>query len=637
MRKGTYLRKTTLQDALSALLERASGLAPLEAERVPVADAAGRVCAELVTARLCSPAFDVSAMDGVAVVASSVEGASEVRPVRLKVPEQAVFVDTGNPIPNGFDAVVMVEYVVAREDSQVEIMASAVPGQHIRHAGEDVAVGDPIVAAGERITPCIQGLLLAGGHVSVPVRRKPVVHIVPTGGELVKPGEPLHKGQLIEYNSVVLSGLVRQWGGEPVPLEPVPDDEPALTATVIDALEKCDVLAINGGSSAGRGDIVPDVIAKMGELIVHGVNIAPGKPLAIGFVDGKPVLGVPGYPVSALVAFEQFVKPLMAMLLGTRCPSRRTVTARVRRKMPGKLGTEEFVRVRLAWIRGEIVASPMKRGAGLISSIAHADGIMRIPAPKEGIAEDETVEVELLRDEDDVRSSVVGCGSYDPLLGIIGGLLGKRMGTFRLVFTPTGGVAALVALGRGECHFAACHLLDADTGEYNVPHVKRYLGDAGAVIVKVALREIGLIIPKGNPHGLSSIGDLTRDDVQFVNRQAGSDMRAFIDAKLRAASVAPEKVNGYKHEVLSEAQAAGAIVSGEASVTIGSRLTADSFGLDFVPLARDQYDFVIPQDLIESDRVRELLEALQSAEFKESAGKLPGYDLSHAGEPIGSA
>ena len=627
-----YLKKTALQDALSTLMERAGGMAPTETELVPVPDAAGRVCAELVTARLSSPPFDVSAMDGVAVVASSVVEASEVRPVILRVPDQAAFVDTGNPIPDGSDAVVMVEYVVAREDSQVEIMSSAVPGQHIRRAGEDVAVGDPIVAAGERITPSLQGLLLAGGQVSVPVRRKPVVYIVPTGGELVKPGEPVQKGQLIEYNSVVLSGLVREWGGEPVALDPVQDDESALTAAVKDALAKCDVLVINGGSSAGRGDIVPDVISRMGELIVHGVNIMPGKPLAIGFVDGKPVLGVPGYPVSAIVVFEQFVKRLMSMLLGTRCPARRTVTARVGRKMPGKLGTEEFVRVRLACIRGEMVASPMKRGAGQISSIAHADGIMRIPAQKECVAEDEMVEIELLRDEDAIRSSIVGCGSYDPLLGIIDELLRKRRDGSRLVFTGTGGVAALAALARGECHFAACHLLEADTGEYNVPYVKRYLGDAAAAVVKVASREIGLIVPKGNPHSLGSISGLTRDDVQFVNRQAGSDMRAFIDAKLHAASVAPEKVNGYHHEVLSGAQAAEAVLSGEANAAIGTRQAANSLGLDFLPLDRDQYDFVIPQDLLESDRVRELLEVLQSNEFKESAGKLPGYDLSRAGD-----
>ena len=257
---------------------------------------------------------------------------------------------------------------------------------------------------------------------------------------------------------------------------------------------------------------------------------------------------------------------------------------------------------------------------------------MRIPAQKEGVAEDEMVEIELLRDEDAIRSSIVGCGSYDPLLGIIDELLRKRRDGSRLVFTGTGGVAALAALARGECHFAACHLLEADTGEYNVPYVKRYLGDAAAAVVKVASREIGLIVPKGNPHSLGSISGLTRDDVQFVNRQAGSDMRAFIDAKLHAASVAPEKVNGYHHEVLSGAQAAEAVLSGEANAAIGTRQAANSLGLDFLPLDRDQYDLVIPHDLLKSDRVRELLEVLQSNEFKESAGKLPGYDLSRAGD-----
>jgi len=321
MKKGRYLKKMTLPDALSALLERSAALSPVEAQRVPVTEAGGRVCAEWVTAKLASPPFDASAMDGVAVVASSVEGVSELQPVRLKVPDEAEFVDTGNPIPDGRDAVVMVEYVVQKEEGEVEIMAPAVAGQHVRRAGEDIAVGDPIVGPGEQITPYLQGLLLAGGHETVSVRRKPVVCIVPTGKEMVKPGTKLEKGQLIEYNSVVLSGLVREWGGEAVCLDPVPDDKSVLEATVREVLPKCDVLVLNGGSSAGRIDFVPDVIGSIGELLVHGVSITPGKPLAIGFVEGKPVLGVPGYPVSAIVTFNQFVKPLLAQLLGVRCRS----------------------------------------------------------------------------------------------------------------------------------------------------------------------------------------------------------------------------------------------------------------------------------------------------------------------------
>jgi len=498
VRKAAYLKKKTLPDALAALLGRVRPYAPVGSEVMPVAEAAGRVSAEWITAKLSSPPFDAAAMDGVAVVASSVEGASENRPVTLEVPERATFVDTGDPIPDGFDAVVMAEYVAARDDGEVEIMASAVPGQHVRRAGEDIAAGDPIVALGERITPYIQGLLLAGGHETVPVRRKPVVYIVPTGEEMVKPGTPLEKGQLIEYNSVVLSGLVREWGGEPVCIEPVADDEGVLEAAVRDLLPKCDVLVLNGGSSAGRGDFVPDVIRSMGELLVHGVSIMPGKPLAIGFIDGKPVLGVPGYPVSAIVVFDQFVKPLIAMLLGERCLLRRTVSAKTRRKIPGKLGVDEFVRVRLAWIRGEFVASPMKRGAGQISSIAHADGILRIPARKEGVAENEMVEVELLRDEDAIRSSVVGFGSYDPLLAVIGDLLRQRTSDARLAFTVTGSDAALMAVGRGECHFAACHVPESG-GDETIAYVKRYVGDARMAIVRVATRE------PANSHKLESV------------------------------------------------------------------------------------------------------------------------------------
>ena len=488
MGKGRYLKKMTLSDALSALLERSAALSPVESEQVPVNEAAGRVCAEWVTAKLSSPPFDASAMDGVAVVASSVEDASEVRPVRLKVPDEAVFVDTGNPIPDGYDAVVMIEYVVQKEESEVEVMSPAVPGQYVRRAGEDIAAGDPIIGPEERITPYLQGLLLAGGHTSVSVRRKPVLCIVPTGKEMVKPGAKLEKGQLIEYNSTVLSSLVREWGGETVCLDAVPDDKSVLEATVRDALTKCDVVVLNGGSSAGRVDFVPDVIGSMGELVVHGVSIRPGKPIAIGFIEGKPVLGVPGYPVSAIVTFDQFVKPLLAQLLGERCRSPRRVVARTRRKVPSRLGTEEFVRVRLAWIGGEYVASPMKRASGLISSIAHGDGIVRIPSLKEGIAENESVEVQLLRDEEDIRRSVVGFGDYDPVILVLADTL-RESSDIRLVFTAMGGVAALAAVGRGECHFAALHMHESDPGEDVDAHVKRYLGDVGAAVVKVASRE----------------------------------------------------------------------------------------------------------------------------------------------------
>jgi hypothetical protein len=281
------------------------------------------------------------------------------------------------------------------------------------------------------------------------------------------------------------------------------------------------------------------------------VSIQPGKPLAIGFIDGKPVLGVPGYPVSAIVVFEEFVKPLIALLLGERCSGRRTVSARTRRKIPGKLGVEEFVRVRLAWIRGEFVASPMKRGAGQISSIAHADGILRIPARKEGVAENETVEVELLRDDERIRSSVVGFGGYDPILTVIADLLRERTGGTRLAFTVTGGDAALIAVGRGECHFAACHVPEPASDDEIIAYVKRYVGDTAVAIVRIATRE-----------------------------------------------------------------------------------PANSQKLESVPAPRDQYLLVIAQDLLESDGVRDLLEIIRSAEFKDVGSGLPQYDVTQAGETV---
>lgn len=619
---------------------------PVPAETVPSEAALGRVTAEPVFARRSSPHYHGAAMDGVAVRAEDTFGASEGRPVRLRavpaggaVPAGAFApVDTGNPLPPWANAVVMIERVYPAEGDAdaIVVREAAAPWQHVRLVGEDVVATEALLPRGHRLRPFDVGALLAAGVTDVAVRRRPVVALVPTGSELVDPGAEPTPGQIIEYNSCVMAGFLVEWGADVRRLPAVPDEQPAIEAAIRAAAAEADVVAVIAGSSAGAHDFTAAAVAALGEVLVHGIEVMPGKPAIVGSVRGRaggtPVLGIPGYPVSAVVICQQVLRPLIARLLGTRPDSPLTAQALVPRNIPSRLGLEEFVRVGLGEVDGGLVLNPLARGAGAITTMVRADGFLRIPANSEGVSAGEVATVELLRPLEQVRDTILFTGSHDLSVALLEDTLRARWPALKISTTNVGSLGGLLALRRREAHLAGSHLLDPRTGGYNLTDVRRHLDPRAILVVNLVRREQGLMVAPGNPKGLRGLEDLVRPDVRYINRQPGAGTRVLLDYRLRRLEIRPERIAGYAREEHTHMAIAVAVASGLADAGLGIRQAAVALGLDFLPLEVEDYDLVLLRTFADSETGRRLLAAVRSPEFAAAVGRLAGYSTERTGE-----
>lgn len=641
--RNIYLKMKTLNEARKILIERFSARGRLPAETVSVTDAVGRVLAEPVVARLSSPGFHSAAMDGVAVKAEITFGASETRPKQLTVGKEAFLLNTGQSMPQNTDAVIMIENVNVLDESRIQIEAPAFPWQNVRKMGEDIVATELLFPQNHVITPYCIGALISGGIFRVPVRKKPNVLIIPTGSELVDWQNlnlnDLKPGQIIESNSFVLGKLVESIGGNFRRYEMLMDDPQKIKKAIIDAEKNdFDLVLIIGGSSAGSEDYAKRVIADLGEVFVHGVTIMPGKPVIIGQVNDKPVYGIPGYPVSAIIAFEQFVRPLICMMLGQPEKEQPAVQVEPVRKITSKLGVEEFLRVKLGKVGDRIVATPLPRGAGCITSITEADGIIRIPNHIEGINDQELVKAELLRPLDSINNTIVVVGSHDNTLDILADQLRNRHSNLTLSSSHVGSLGGLMAIKKGVCHLAGSHLLDTEDGSYNTSYIKRFLPDLNAKgqirLVHLVFRDQGLIVPRGNPRGIRGVEDLSRSDIRFINRQAGSGTRILLDFHLKQLAINPEAINGYENEEFTHMSVAVAVLSNTADIGLGIYAAAKALNLDFIPMVTEQYDLVIPQKYFETPNIQILLETIKSREFKKRVEALGGYHTEKTGEII---
>jgi putative molybdopterin biosynthesis protein len=636
--RDMYLEDIPLEDALDrfwSALERCSGGAPLAGEEIAVTDARGRVTAEAVFARTSVPHYHASAMDGIAVRAEDTLGASETSPLRLRLGEQATWVDTGDPLPEGTDAVVMAEQVQEIGAEELEILASVAPWQHVRPMGEDLVATEMVLPENHTLSAVDLGALVAAGHTRVMVRRRPRVAILPTGSELVEPGADLKPGDIVDFNSVVLASQVCDWGGEPTRVRITRDERLALLENVRTALHDHDVVVINAGSSAGSEDYTASVVGEVGELLVHGVAIRPGHPLVLGVTSmGKALLGIPGYPVSTILTSELFLRPLLYRLQGLSAPTRPTLHATITRKLLSPMGEEEYVRVKLGRVGDKVMAAPLSRGAGVIMSMVRADGIARIPRFSEGVHAGADVEVELLRRPEEIERTIVAIGSHDLALDHLSNALARRVPGASLASANVGSLGGLLALARGEAHLAGSHLLDESTGAYNVGSIERYLPDRRIVLVHLAGRIQGLILPPGNPKNLTRLDDLARPDVLFVNRQRGSGTRVLLDYRLAVLGIAPEGIRGYDREEFTHLAVAADVASGAADCGLGILAAARALNLDFVPLFPEQYQLVIPAEHYSSALLGPLLAILQSDAFRTRVESLGGYDVTDMGKVV---
>jgi molybdopterin molybdotransferase/putative molybdopterin biosynthesis protein len=639
MARKRYLRKTPLREARELFIARFDA-SHLETETLAVENALNRVTAQAAFANISSPHYHGSAMDGICVRARDTFGATEFKPKKLKLKSVAVddnvfaFVDTGNALPGWADAVIMIEKVRRLDESTVEIFEAAAPWQHVRLVGEDVVATELLLTCWHRLRPYDLGALLAAGHRQVSVLARPRVAIIPTGDELLAPGDNFQPGRIVEFNSTVLSALVTEAGGAPQVLPSVADDPVKLKAALRSALQDHHLVAIIAGSSAGEHDFTAQVIEEEGELLVHGIDVMPGKPAILGIVQGRPVVGVPGYPVSAIVVAREIIEAALAKLLGQGYVARPTVKAMLPKKMASQLGVEELVRVTLGRVENKLVAVPLRRGAGVITTMVQADGLMRIPSLVEGINAGEEVEIELLRPAEEIEHAILCAGSHDLSIDILGNELKRLHPGFKIAASNVGSMGALLSVQRGETHIGGTHLLDAKTGDYNIPDIKRLIPGTAVVLIHLVRRQQGLLVGQGNPKGVAGLIDLARKDITFVNRQPGSGTRVLLDYQLQKLCLDPNAVRGYEREEFTHMAVAVAVASGLADVGLGIQSAARALNLDFIPIGEEEYDLLFLRSFFESASGAKLMDVIGSTGFRQAVEALGGYDAADSGKLI---
>ena len=636
-KRNIYLRMKPLETARDIVFKRFPALSAPVTEMVPVPEAVGRVLAVPVFARLSSPNFHSAAMDGIAVQAEQTFGTSETNPRQLQIGRDAFFVNTGHVLPPDTNAVIMIEHVNDLGDGCMEIEAPAFPWQHVRRMGEDIVATELLFPRSHVVTPYCVGALLSGGIFEVQVHARPRVLIIPTGSELVNWQSPqarqLQPGQVLETNSYVLGELVKAAGGCFERCDIIVDDPAKIRQAVEDAVGgDFDMVLTVGGSSAGSEDHAKRVIAELGEILVHGVTMMPGKPLLVGAVAGKPVFGIPGYPVSAIIAFEQFVRPLLRGFTEQPDLKPHTLLVETARKIPSKLGTEEFLRVKLGRVGSRVVAAPLPRGAGCITSITEADGIIRIPRNVEGLREGEQTTAELLRPAEAIDKTIMIVGSHDNSLDILADEIRRGASGLTLSSSHVGSMGGLMAIRRGVCHLAGSHLLDTGDGSYNRSYIKKYLPGRDVRLVHLVMRDQGLIVPAGNPKRIAGLEDLVRPEVRFINRQNGAGTRILLDFRLNALGIDSAAINGYTDEEFTHMAVAVAVLSGAADVGLGIQAAAKALSLEFIPVVTEQYDLVIPGEFFDDAGIQVLLETIRSDRFKQRVQSLGGYGTEMTGQ-----
>lgn len=654
---AVYLHDIPLNEAkvrLQKAIEDANRWQILGVEDIHLDEhALGRTLAEPIWAKISSPHYHASAMDGFAVRAQDTAGALPTAPLTLTYETQAIYVDTGDPLPLWANAVIPIENIEPLDEGgqvaadprapyAIRIRAAVTPWSHVRPMGEDMVATQLVLPAGHTLRPVDLGAIAGCGHASVRVARKPRVAILPTGTELKPIGEAVASGDIIEYNSVVLAAQITQWGGEAVRYPITRDDFESIQKRVAEASQTADLILLNAGSSAGSEDFSAAVVDSLGELLVHGIAVRPGHPVIFGMIENPgteaarhsriPIIGVPGYPVSAALTGEIFVEPLLARWLGRPPAQPQEIEAQLTRKVTSPAGDDDYMRVAVAKVGERTLAAPLSRGSGVITSLVQADGIVVVPRGSQGLPAGESVRVRLYRSPQAIRQTILAIGSHDITLDVIAQFLTSR--DRRLASANVGSLGGLVALRRGEAHLAGSHLLDPETGEYNLSYIRRYLPETSVRVVALVGRQQGLLVARGNPKGIRTLDDLARPEIRFVNRQRGAGTRVLLDYHLVKMGLAPEAVNGYAQEEFTHLAVAAAIASGRADCGLGIAAAAHALDLDFIPLFQERYDLVVPRVHAENDLLSPLWDLLEDAAFRTMVAGMPGYDVDVMGKLI---
>ncbi|WFA08182.1 molybdopterin biosynthesis protein [Tissierella sp. Yu-01] len=625
MDRNTYIDNIDVEVAKMKYFDKLK--TKLYYEEVDVVESLNRVTFEPIFARISSPSYNASAMDGIAVISKNTDKASENNPLTLELDKDYMYVNTGNQIVDPYDAVIMIEDVIQLDDGKVQILKSVYPWQHIRQIGEDIVATEMIIPSKHKIRPIDLGALISGGIETLKVYKKPKVGILPTGSEIVENIDEVKDGKIIDSNSRVFEGMVKELGGIPNRYAPKIDDYELLKESILKGVEENDILLINAGSSAGTKDYTVKLIRELGEVVIHGVAMKPGKPTILGIIQDKPVIGIPGYPVSAFLAVDVFVKPLIQKYIGAEETQNLFVKAQSSKRIVSSLKNKELIRVNLGLVNGRLIATPISTGAGVSMSLVKADGIATIPRNSEGVEAGEMLDVELLKPFNHIKNSLVSIGSHDLIMDVIGDM-------HKITSSHVGSLGGIMALKRGECHLAPIHLLDMDTGEYNISYVKKYFPSQKMALIKGVQRQQGFIVKKGNPMNIKNFKDLTRDDIVYVNRQRGAGTRVLLDYHLGLNNIVTSGIRGYQRELNTHMAIATAVMTGSASTGLGVYSAAKAMNLDFIEVAYEDYDFLVTFELLEDDRIKKFIDVIKSDRFKNILESLGGYGFKNTGEII---
>lgn len=632
--RDIYVKNTPLAEARRKWTQSLTKLGFLNSaanKTIRVDDSLGMLTAEPVFAKNSSPSYNAAAMDGIAVRFLDLASASEASPVILSRTQYQP-VNTGNALPPEFDAVVMIEDVHHLENEGVELINPATPWQHVRTIGEDIVATELILPESHRIRPIDQGAMLATGVTDIKIKLAPRALVIPTGSELIQPGEDGKPGQIIEFNSRILSSYLNEWGAESQRSLPVLDNPDLLENAILAAANENDMVVLNAGASAGTKDFTSSVLAKIGEVVVHGIAIKPGKPAILAIVNNTPVVGLPGYPVSAILTMRLFVRDMINSFLGLEAPRPSYTDAIMSRPVHSSMGVDQVVRVALGNVGENLMATPSGKGAGAVMSLVRADGLLTVPTGSEGVGAGEKVQIELLRPNEEVDSTLVFIGSHDNILDLLANQLHKQRPLVRISSAHVGSMGGIMAIRRGEAHLAGCHLLDEQSGEYNISFIKRFLPDTKLKLINLCYREQGFIVPKGNPRGIQSFTDIAEKEYLFINRQGGAGTRLLTDKILRDLKLESGNINGYDHEEYTHMSIAAAVASGSVDTGMGIRAASVALGLDFVPVAEERYDLIIPEQFYHDPKIEVMLELIhKNNQFHDKIIALGGYNLRDCG------
>lgn len=619
MSKNIYIDNMPVDQAIAKFKEATK--IQFETMTIPVVVSSGFISAKPIFAKCSSPQYHCAAMDGIAVLAEQTKTANERNPLTLKEGTDFIYVNTGNPMPENMDSVIMIEEVVPLGEDTIQILKPSVPWQYIRQIGEDIVEGEMIIPSERVIRPQDLGALLSGGLDEVLVKRPLMVGILPTGTEIVQSIHKVSKGKILDSSSPMLAAMIEALGCKAVIYPAVVDQFDALKSAIDKGIRENDVLITIAGTSAGAKDYTAQVMSELGEIIVHGVAMKPGKPTILAKIEEKPVIGLPGYPASTFMAFTTFVEPLIQM---HKTSAVKKVRAKLSQRLVSSLKHEEKVRVTLGHIDGNLIAVPLTRQASSTMSLVKADGILSIPRLSEGIEAGTDVDVELIESLERIKEKLVLIGSHDLILDLISDQM-------PLASAHVGSLGGILALRRRESHCSTVHLIHEETGIYNEFILDQYFKGEKMLLVEGVRRLQGIMVKPGNPMEIENLSDLVEKKAAFVNRQRGAGTRQLLDYKLKEAGIDPSDLLGYQREVNTHLAVAVSVKSEGADAGMGIYAAAKQMGLDFIPIGYEHYDFLVRGDFATDSRVQTLLTILKSNEFRTQVEQIGGYVLDQPG------